>query len=107
MMAKETVTCEVTVINEQGLHLRPADALVQLAQKFDADIELLHDGACCDAKSILEVMALGAGPGAQLVIQARGLDAKRAVDLLASAFQEGFDLVFSDNSDGCDEVGTG
>ena len=48
-MAKETVTCEVTVINEQGLHLRPADALVQLAQKFDADIELLHDGACCDA----------------------------------------------------------
>ena len=53
MMAKETVTCEVTVINEQGLHLRPADALVQLAQKFDADIELLHDGACCDAKSIL------------------------------------------------------
>ena len=52
-------------------------------------------------------MALGAGPVAQLVIQARGLDAKRAVDLLASAFQEGFDQVFSDNTDGCDEVGTG
>ena len=91
MMAEETVTCQVTVTNEQGLHLRPADALVQLAQKFVADIELVYEGGSFDAKSILEVMALGAGPGTQLVVQARGLDASQAVALLASAFQEGFD----------------
>ena len=95
MMAEETVTCQVTVTNEQGLHLRPADALVQLAQRFVADIELVHEDGCFDAKSILEVMALGAGPGTQLVVQARGLDAKQAVALLASAFHEGFDQTYS------------
>jgi phosphotransferase system HPr (HPr) family protein len=81
----------VAVANREGLHLRAANLLVQLAQSFQSRIELLKDEQRIDAKSNpLQLMALGAAEGDQVQIEAAGPDAEEALDALAGLFAAGF-----------------
>jgi phosphoenolpyruvate---glycerone phosphotransferase subunit DhaM len=76
----------VTVRNPQGLHARPAAALVRLAGSFNASV--LLDGA--NAASLLAVMGLGLQQGDEVVVQASGPDRAAAVTALVEAFEGGF-----------------
>ena len=62
----------VRVLNDQGLHARPAARLAQEAQKFACDIRLVHGGEAVDAKSILDILTLAAGQGSELELRASG-----------------------------------
>ncbi len=73
----------VVVTNPQGLHARPAELFARLALKFDSDIEVIRESLRVDAKSILHVLTLGAVQGTELVLHARGADAKQALEALA------------------------
>lgn len=81
--------CEVCVLNEQGLHARPAAKLAQEAQKFSSTIQLSMGDQVVDAKSILDILSLAAGRGCGLEISAEGLDAEEAVEHLSSFFKHG------------------
>ncbi len=72
----------VTVINELGLHARPAAEFVKLASWFDWDIHLAKDGEAVNGKSIMGVMTLAAECGAELTLRAEGSDADAAVTAL-------------------------
>lgn len=48
-----------TIIDEAGLHARPASLLVQAASKFPNNITLEFDGKKVNLKSILLIMSLG------------------------------------------------
>lgn len=66
-----------------ALHARPAGAFVREAAAFDAEITVSANGKRANAKSILEVLGLGAVGGTELVIAASGADAAAAADRLA------------------------
>ncbi len=68
-----------TVIDEAGIHARPASVLVSTANKFQADIFLGHNGKDVNLKSILGVMSLGIGAGETFTIRAEGADADDAL----------------------------
>lgn len=68
-----------TVIDEAGIHARPASVLVSTANKFQADIFLTHNGKDVNLKSILGVMSLGIGSGETFAIRAEGADANDAL----------------------------
>ena len=76
----------------QGLHLRPAQLLSQMADGFHADIEVIRDTLRVDAKSIMQLITLAGLPGVELVIEARGDDAQEAVDRLARFIESGFSV---------------
>ncbi len=82
----------VTVINELGLHARPAAAFVKLASRFESDIHLTKDGDAVNGKSIMGVMTLAAECGAELTLSAEGSDADAAVtaleELVANEFAQ-------------------
>jgi phosphocarrier protein len=80
----------VTDKDPLGLHLRPAQLLSQLANRFQAEIEVVRETLRVDAKSILHVMTLAAAPGVELVIEARGADAEEAVEKLVRFIENGF-----------------
>jgi len=83
---------KVAVVNNKyGLHARPAMQFVELAGKFSSAINLVRGDRVVDAKSIMEVLTLGAEPGSQLVIRADGLDADQAVDALLQLVAANFD----------------
>ena len=62
-----------------ALHARPAGAFVRAAALFAATIEVQANGRRANAKSILEILALGADGGTELAISASGDDAAQAV----------------------------
>lgn len=92
-MAETIVTETFVVPVKQGLHLRPAEQLARLAGQYASAIGLVYQSQRVDAKSIMEMLTLGAAGGASIVIEARGPDAQQAVaaimDLVAKNFNEG------------------
>jgi phosphocarrier protein len=81
---------EATIVNQEGLHARPAARIVRLASRFVSDIELAKDGLDVNAKSIMGVMMLAAECGSSIIIRARGPDAEAAVQALAELVASGF-----------------
>lgn len=78
---------ELTVVRlpeTVALHARPAGALVRAAASFAATVEVQANGRTANAKSILEILGLGADGGTELAISASGDDAAEAVAHLAS-----------------------
>ncbi len=80
----------VTIVNENGLHARPAAEVVKVAGKFKCEITMVRDELEVNAKSIMGVMMLAAECGAQLTIRADGPDAQEAVDALAALIANKF-----------------
>lgn len=80
--------CTVQVRSPLGLHARPAARVAQVAQNFEADIILRLEDAEADAKSILDILSLAAGEGAQLTVEASGSDARSAIEHIAEIFTE-------------------
>jgi phosphocarrier protein HPr len=61
------------------LHARPAGLLVREASRFASAIVVVANGKRASAKSILEVLALGATGGTELAFTASGDDATDAL----------------------------
>jgi phosphocarrier protein HPr len=70
------------VIADTGIHARPATLIVQTASKFESDIDLEFKGKKVNLKSIMGVMSLGIGKGAEITISAEGNDEQSALDSL-------------------------
>ena len=75
---------------KQGMHLRAAAALVQLALTFAADVTLESSGARVNGKSIMGVLSLAAPCGAEIVVCATGDDAAGAVAAIVALIERGF-----------------
>ena len=84
------VTRVIVVRNKQGLHARPATMFVKLAHQFNASIVLIRENHRVEARSIMDLLTLGAGPGTELVLEADGDDAHDAVEALAQLVEVGF-----------------
>ena len=82
---------EVRIVNELGLHARPASKIVKEASRFTADVEIVRDGMAVNGKSIMGVMMLAAECGSSIVLRANGTDESAALDALAALVARGFD----------------
>ena len=81
---------EATIVNQDGLHARPAAKIVRLASTFNCEVELFKDGVAVNAKSIMGVMMLAAECGSSITIRADGPDAEQAVSAIGQLVAEGF-----------------
>jgi phosphocarrier protein HPr len=86
----ETVSREVVVGIEQGLHARPADLVAREARKWQSRIELVAERQRADGKSILDLLTLAAESGTRLVVEATGPDAREAVEAIGRLFDRNF-----------------
>lgn len=87
------ITFEATIMNEVGLHARPAAQFVQLAAKFNSDIQiskLSDESKWVNAKSILSVLTLAVSKGQQIVIQVNGEDEAAAAESLRQLIESDF-----------------
>ena len=79
---------EFHITDETGIHARPATLLVQTASKFNSDINLEYNGKTVNLKSIMGVMSLGVGQGADVTVTADGDDAKEAIEAIADTMKK-------------------
>lgn len=86
-MIKKTVS----VINEQGLHMRPAGALAKAAAAYkECKITLDANGKTISAKAVMQIMAAGLKKGTTVEISCDGTDEQKAMDEIAGMFESGF-----------------
>jgi phosphoenolpyruvate-protein phosphotransferase/dihydroxyacetone kinase phosphotransfer subunit len=84
---------EVRVVNQIGLHARPAARLVELARRFDARSWISKrgaDGQPASATSLTGLLTLGARLGDTLLVQASGPQAAESVAALCQLISSGF-----------------
>jgi len=83
---------ELEITNATGLHARPAALFVKAAAGFRATVRVRNverDGPAANAKSILGVLAQGAGRGSRIEITAEGEDEDIAIDALGRLVEDG------------------
>jgi phosphotransferase system HPr (HPr) family protein len=73
----------VTLPADVALHARPAGLLVKEVTRLGCAVSVVANGKRADAKSILQVLALGASGGTELVIEVSGDGAAEAAEHLA------------------------
>jgi phosphocarrier protein HPr len=87
------VTRDVTVINERGLHARPAMQFVDVANAFGSQVTVSRDGperVEVDGKSVMQMITLEATQGTVLHLKIEGDDAERAAGKLVELFESKF-----------------
>lgn len=84
-MAEKTFT----ITADTGIHARPATQLVNKAGQFSSDITLEYKGKSVNLKSIMGVMSLGVGKGAEVTVKAEGSDEAEALQAIEDVIKEG------------------
>jgi phosphotransferase system HPr (HPr) family protein len=79
---------EVQIINELGLHARPAAEFVRCAMAFESEITLRKGDDSYSAVSILDVLSANLDRGAKVTLEAIGPDAEEALNRLAQLLAE-------------------
>jgi len=88
---QNTMTCEVTILNRNGLHARPAAMFVKVSSRFRADLWVEKDGEKVNGKSIMGLMMLAAGKGSKLTLSADGADADKLLEEVRRLVESRFD----------------
>jgi len=76
--------------NRLGLHARAAAQLVQLANRFKADVLVRKDGLEVNGKSIMGILMLAAPKGSRIEVSIRGEDATAAMAAIGELIDDGF-----------------
>ena len=89
----ESITRQLKIVNEKGLHARAAAKLVEVAEGFDATAEVSQNGQSAGADSIMGLLMLAASKGTFIEVETRGSEAEALADaieaLVADKFGEG------------------
>jgi phosphocarrier protein HPr len=82
-----------TISNKLGLHARASAKLTKLAGSYPCEVWLSRGERRVNAKSIMGVMMLAAGMGAEITVETDGAREQEAMDsllqLMADKFGEG------------------
>ena len=84
------IRCKTVICNKLGLHTRAASAFVKRSIKFSAKINVIYLDKTSDGKSIMSLILLEAGYGAEIEICAEGYDEKVAVHKLVEFVEQKF-----------------
>ena len=82
-MSEPEAVRQVVLKNLLGLHMRPAQGLMELAQTFACEVYVIRGEDEVNGKSILGLTGLGAECGTELVIRCAGAGAEHAAQALA------------------------
>ena len=84
------ISREFRISNRLGLHARPSAQLTQVAGKFTSEIYIAKNGRRVNAKSIMGVMMLAAGPGSTVTVDAVGPDEEQAIEAIGALITSRF-----------------
>lgn len=73
------VSGRITIIEKNGLHMRPAKVLCQMAAEYKCKVSILIGDKTVNAKSLLNVLGAGIKQGMNIEIVCDGVDEKEAL----------------------------
>lgn len=87
------VTRTVRIVNEYGIHCRPACLIAKAAAEFDCKVTVRTEaGVEADAARVLDVLGLGLGPGDAATIVCEGPGEMAAAKSMEELFLRHYDF---------------
>lgn len=81
----------VTVVNEEGMHMRPAGLIAKAAKEYpESEIIMKVNGKEIKAKAVMQIMAAGIKKGTEVELVVSGGDEQAVLDKFVQMFEEGF-----------------
>lgn len=81
----------VTVVNEQGMHMRPAGLIAKAAKEHpECEILLKTGGKEVKAKAVMQIMAAGIKKGSEVEIAVTGEGEEAVLAEFVEMFESGF-----------------
>lgn len=84
------------IINDDGVHMRPANVFVSAMTKFKSDIKIIFKEKEIDGKSIMNIMASCIKCGDEITVVCNGNDEKEMIAKAQEIIENGF------NSNSCE-----
>lgn len=85
------ITKTVTVINAEGMHMRPAGMIAKLAKEHpESEVIMKANGKEIKAKAVMQIMAAGIKKGTEVELVVTGGDEQAVIDEFAKMFEDGF-----------------
>jgi phosphocarrier protein len=81
----------VTIVNELGLHARPAAKIAQIARSAAATVRVIRGPEQVDASSIMELLTLACEKGTTLTFTAADPADRHILDALVQLVESGFE----------------
>ena len=81
---------KVTVINDEGLHMRPAGLFAKAAASHSCSTTIVYNGKRTNAKSVMSVMLAGVNCGAEIELECDGEDEAETLAELTALIESGF-----------------
>lgn len=82
---------KIEILNQYGIHARPAAMIVKIANRFHADLFFEKDGTRVSGKSIMGLMTLEASRGSRVLVVAEGPEAEQMLDEIERLADRKFD----------------
>lgn len=83
---------KLSILNEEGMHARPAGAFVKTANEFKSAVEIRANGMSKNGKSLMGLMSLGLSKDSEITLIVTGEDEISAIAKLATLVQNKFQL---------------
>ena len=81
---------DLLVSNQLGIHARPAQHIVKVAARYQAELRLEKEGNRVNGKSIMGVLLLEAESGAPVTVEVDGPDEDKLLADLRQLFMDRF-----------------
>jgi phosphocarrier protein HPr len=80
------------ILNEEGMHARPAGAFVKVANEFKSAVEVKANGLTKNGKSIMGLMSMGISFDSEITVVTTGEDEEAALVRLGSLIENKFQI---------------
>lgn len=84
------ISQKVTLINEQGFHMRPAGIFAEAMNKYICDVKIIFNDKEYNGKSIMSIVSSCIKCGFEIEIVCSGVDEKAAVKEAVSLIENCF-----------------
>ena len=84
------IRTSLVISNKLGLHARASAKLTKLAGSFQCEVFMTRNSRRVNAKSIMGIMMLAAGLGAEVELETDGPDEQQAAQAIAALVDDKF-----------------
>ena len=84
------IRTKLVISNKLGLHARASAKLTKLASSFQCEVFMTRNSRRVNAKSIMGIMMLAAGLGAEVELETEGEDEQQATDAISALVNDKF-----------------
>jgi phosphocarrier protein len=89
-ITQQTLSKEVTVVNDLGMHARSAAKIAELARNATSKVWVQKNEDKVDARSILDILTLAAQKGSKLTIMIDDRSDMQTLNHIVELVQDGF-----------------